>query len=228
MSIFISYSRKDAGFVRRLHVALTAQQRELWVDWEGIPPSADWMREIEAAIDAAEAFVFILSPDAAASPVCQRELAHAVAQNKRLLPVVCRDTDTAAVPPALARLNWIWWREQDSFDAAVLTLLQAVDTDLDWVRAHTRLLVRAVEWEGGAQGASLALRGSELVAAEQWLAAGPSKEPPPTELQTRYIMQSRQQATRRRMQLLGASAVATVVISVLGTLFVFQRQATTL
>lgn len=228
MSIFISYSRKDAGFVRRLHVALTAQQRELWVDWEGIPPSADWMREIEAAIDAAEAFVFILSPDAAASAVCQRELAHAVAQNKRLLPVVCRDTDTAAVPPALARLNWIWWREQDSFDAAVVTLLQAVDTDLDWVRAHTRLLVRAVEWEGGAQGASLALRGSELVAAEQWLAAGPSKEPPPTELQTRYIMQSRQQATRRRMQLLGASAVATVVISVLGTLFVFQRQATTL
>ena len=227
MSIFISYSRKDAVFVRRLHQALTAQQRELWVDWEGIPPSADWMREIEAAIDAAEAFVFMLSPDAAASAVCQRELAHAVAQNKRLLPVVCRDIAAAAAPPALARLNWIWLREQDDFDAAVMTLLQAVDTDLDWVRAHTRLLVRGVEWEGGAQGASLALRGSELVAAEQWLAVGPSKAPPPTELQTRYIMQSRQQATRRRMQLLGALAVATVVISVLGTLFVFQRQATT-
>jgi hypothetical protein len=32
--IFISYSRKDSTFVRRLHNAFAAENREAWVDWE--------------------------------------------------------------------------------------------------------------------------------------------------------------------------------------------------
>ncbi len=226
MSIFISYSRRDADFVRRLHLALEARQRDTWVDWEGIPPSAEWMREIEAAIDAAEAVVFVISPDAVASAVCLRELAHAEAQNKRLLPVVCRDTDAAAVPLALARLNWVRFDDRDGFDDAVCTLLQAVDTDLDWVRAHTRLLLRATEWASKARNPGLALHGSELEAAEQWLVAGPTKEPRPTALQTTYVIESRRRATRRRMQFLGATTAAAIVIAVLGTLFIHQRQET--
>ena len=74
MSLFISYSRRDAAFVRSLHEALTARGRSTWVDWEGIPPSADWMRQIEAAIDGADAVVCVLSPDFVASPVCGREV----------------------------------------------------------------------------------------------------------------------------------------------------------
>jgi WD40 repeat protein len=226
MSIFISYSRKDTAFVRRLHEALAARQRETWVDWEGIPPSADWMREIEAAIDSAEAFAFVLSPDSAASTVCAHELAHAVGHNKRLLPILWRDADAALVPPALARLNWIWLREADDFDAGLQNLLSALDTDLDWVHAHTRLLVRAVEWEAKAHDASLGLHGKDLEAAEQWLALGPTKAPPPTELQTRYVMDSRKQATKRRFRLLSAAGVSLAIIAVLATLFAFQRQAT--
>lgn len=38
-------------------------------------------------------------------------------------------------------------RESDDFDSAVGSLIEALDTDLDWVRAHTRLLVRANEWD---------------------------------------------------------------------------------
>ena len=224
MAIFISYSRKDAGFVRRLHQALAARQRETWVDWEGIAPSADWFREIEAAIDAADAFAFVLSPDSLASAVCGRELAHAVAQNKRLLPIVHRDAVDVPVPPALARLNWIFLRDGDDFDAALGVLLAAVDTDLDWVQAHSRLLVRAREWEGRTLDASLTLRGADLKAAERWLALGPTKTPPPTAPQTRFVIESRRQATKRRFQLLGALAAALIVTAVLGTLSVFERR----
>ena len=32
--VFISYSRRDQAFVRRLHDALVAAGRETWVDWE--------------------------------------------------------------------------------------------------------------------------------------------------------------------------------------------------
>ena len=61
MAIFVSYSRRDDAFVRQLHERILARGRETWVDWEGIPPSADWMREIREAIDAAEAVVFVIS-----------------------------------------------------------------------------------------------------------------------------------------------------------------------
>lgn len=224
MAIFISYSRKDAAFVRRLHEALAAQQRETWVDWEGIAPSADWFREIEAAIDAADAFAFLLSPDSLASAVCVRELAHAVAQNKRILPLVRRDAGDGPVPAALAKLNWIFLRDGDDFDTALGVLLAAVDTDLDWVQAHTRLLVRAREWEGKSLDASLTLRGADLKAAEAWLALGPTKAPPPTAPQTRFVIESRRQATKRRFQLLGGMVVALIVMAVLGTLSVFERR----
>lgn len=226
MAIFISYSRKDAGAVRRLHEALAARQRETWVDWEGIPPSADWMREIEAAIDSAEAVVFVLSPHSLQSEVCTRELEHAVAQHKRLLPVVVRDAGGLAVPDTLARLNWIFLRESDPFDAGVDRLLQAIDTDLDWVQAHTRLIVRSREWEVGGFNASLLLRGDDLDTAERWLAQGPDQQPPPTGTQTRYIIDSRRQATRRRFQVLGAVGVALVAVTVLGTLTVLERRQT--
>ncbi len=224
MAIFISYSRKDTAFVRRMHEALAARQRETWVDWEGIRPSADWMREIEAAIDGADAFIFTLTPDSLASEVCARELAHAVAQNKRILPLVHRDAEGVPVPPALARLNWIFVRDGDDFDAALSVLLSAIDTDLEWVQAHSRLLVRSREWEAKRFDSSLGLRGSDLAAAEQWLALGPTKEPPPTALQTRMIIESRRQATKRRFQLLGGLVVGLVIAAVLSTLWVLERR----
>ncbi len=224
--VFISYSRKDVEFVRRLHDELLACDRHAWVDWEGIPPTADWMQEIGAAINEAEAFAFVVSPDSIASPVCLRELAHAAAQNKRLIPIVWREVDAAKVPEALGKLNWIFFRATDDFPAALHTLLGAVDTDLDWVHAHTRLLVRAHEWEARKQNSSFAVRGDDLKAAEQWLTLGPTKEPKPTELQTRYIIESRRVATKRRFALLGGAVVALMVIAVLGTVaFFIQREA---
>lgn len=223
MSVFISYSRRNTDFVRRLHEALIAHGRETWVDWEGIPPTADWMDEIHAAIDAAEAVAFVLSPDSIKSTVCLQELEHALAQNKRLIPIVCLPVDPAETPPALARLNWVFCHD-GNFDKGLQTLLSAVDTDLDWVKAHTRLLVRAVEWDRRARESSLALRGEDLKAAERWLTEGPTKSPPPTELQTRYIIESRRQASRRRTMLLSGAGVALIASAVLGTLFLLQRR----
>ena len=56
---------------------------------------------------------------------------------------------------------------------------------------------------------------------------GPTKLPPPTELQTRFIIESRRQATQRRTVLMAGAAVALVVIAVLGTLFLLQRDEST-
>ena len=85
--VFISYSRRDKEFVSRLHDRLEASGRSTWVDWEGIPPSAEWLREIYAAIEAGDAFLFVISGHSVVSQVCAAEIAHAVKHHKRLIPV---------------------------------------------------------------------------------------------------------------------------------------------
>src|SRR5213083_2011234 len=90
-AVFISYSRKDKEFVRRLDEALKRRDREAWVDWEGIPPGDKWEKTIYGAIEASHTFIFVLTPDSIASEVCGREIAHAAANNKRLVPIVHRD-----------------------------------------------------------------------------------------------------------------------------------------
>src|SRR4029453_625251 len=117
-------------------------------------------------------FVFVISPDSVASQVCAEEVAHAVKHNKRLVPIVYRDVDAKCVPQSLSLLNWIFFRESDDFNGAFQTLIKAMDTDLDHVREHTRLLARTIEWDDNQRDDSFLLRGGELQEAEQWLKGG--------------------------------------------------------
>ena len=224
VDVFISYAREDVEFVRRLHEALANRDRECWVDWEGIPPSAEWMAEIRTAIDSAEAVVVVISPDLVASHVCAQELKYAVDCNKRIVPVVRREVEAESVEDALAKLNWIFFRDRDDFDASFELLLTALDTDLDWVRAHTRLLVRAVEWENHERNASYTLRGRDLKEGENWLTQAPNNDPKPTSLQTQYVIGSRRAKTVRQGITLGAVAIAVIVAAVLSLVAYFQNQ----
>lgn len=191
--IFISYSRKDTDFMKSLHAALTQQDQDTWVDWEDIPITADWWREIEAGIDASNTFVFVLSPDSVGSKICYQEVEHAVKQNKRLIPIVRREGfDLDRVHPMIGRHNWLYFREQDDFNQAFGQLMQAVTTDLDYVRQHTRLLVRAIEWESNTRNDSFLLRGDDLTTAESWMAESTTKTPHSTEQQHNYILKSRE------------------------------------
>ena len=196
--IFISYSRIDMEFVRRLHKALTSgKNRDTWADFEDIPPAAKWRSEIAAAIERADNFVFIISPDSVASKECKRELAHAIEQHKRLIGLVCREFDSNTIPSALGELNFIFCRSGDDFEGAVESLVTAVETDLEWVKEHTRLLTRAVEWESQRRNSSLLLRGDDLEIAEAWMARSGIKKPAPNELQGQFILASRQDETAR-------------------------------
>src|SRR5687767_1672596 len=173
--VFISYSRKDQAFVRRLFQALTEDRRGVWVDWEGIPVTADWWQEIRTGIEAADNFLFITSSNSLESPICHLELAHASQCNKRIIPVIIADPDEKAAFGALAarelddytlarlegrdilivardnwqvisRHNWMDFQDESKFDAQVKALITAIDMDLDHVRQHTRLHVRAQDW----------------------------------------------------------------------------------
>ena len=223
--IFISYSRKDTDFVRRLDESLKSRGRDTWVDWEGIRPTEEWMQAIHGAIESADTFVFVLTPDSVGSDICSREVAFAAKNNKRMVPVIAREVEAKAVPEPLAKLNWIFCRESDDFEKAIDDLVSALDTDLDWIHAHTRLLTRAIEWENKGKNNSFVLRGDDLRSAEQWLAqAGADKERQPTALQTEYIIASRKASSRRQQITLGAVTFGFVVAIVLAIVALFARQ----
>lgn len=204
--IFISYSRRDNVFARRLVDALKQAGRDSWVDWEGIPYSVDWWREICAAIDAADSFVLIITPDALASPVCNQEIEYARSNNKRIVPVMHRTIDEREMAgkwfeqtweqaartnwTEVKKLNWLFFRDEDDFDKAFASLIETIAQDPEHAREHTRLLVRAREWDADQRDASLLLRGNELREAEAWITSGASKQPQPTALHGEYLRAS--------------------------------------
>lgn len=223
--VFISYARADAGFVwGRLVGALEERDKTVWLDRVDIPPAADWRDRIEKGIEAARAFVFVISPDAVTSYECGQELRQAITANKRLIPVLTRDVDSDSVSFELKRPNWIELRDDEQFDAGVDQLVSAVETDLEWVDTHARLAVRAKEWEGAGHDASLLLRGSDLRDARRWLADQNSHAEAPTADQRAFILASHQATTRRRIATVGAIAAALVISAALGTLAIIRAQ----
>ena len=198
--IFVSYSRRDLAFADRLDAALKLRGFDTLIDRSDIYALEDWWNRIEALIAQADTIVFILSPDAVASDICQREVRFAASLNKRLAPVVHRRIDDAAVPAELARLNFIFFDDEALFGESLDRLAEALETDIEWVRKHTEFGEHARRWmTAGRPGPrGLLLRPPALDEAERWVASRPQNAPAPTEDTQAFIAVSRAAHTRQR------------------------------
>ncbi len=220
--IFISYSRRDSAFADWLRSSLVAQGRSVWIDTADIPPTSQWRQDIADAIAAAGAVLFVLSPDWLTSEVSQRELQYAIDMKKKLIPVVYRDVEHQSVNPALANLNWIFARPADDPGRALQQIMFAIDTDLDYWREGADLLVKAQQWAQGNRRPAFTLRGEPLRKAEQWLAAGATKNYGPNPLQVEYITAGRRASAQRQrvtISALSVGIVVTLVLSIVATSF---------
>ena len=223
--IFLSYSRHDEAFVRRLADALDAAGKDVWVDLDDIRKGADWHAKMLAGIESARVVVPVLSPDFAASGPCAEEIEHALEHNKRLVPVLLRPVERGVLRRELTTPNWIVFDGEAGFDLHLGELVEAADTDLDWLDEHARLLVRALEWDRAPQNAkkSFLLRGADLRGAESWLAVQGSHSESATAEQTAYILASRHAAERRGRITIGAIATALAVSTLLTIFALLQR-----
>jgi WD40 repeat protein len=222
--VFISYAREDRAFVETLRAALERLDLDVW--WDGLIPEGvpDWEAEVRSQIDAACAAVFVVTPDSLASREVGWELAHADGHGKRILPLIHRQVPERAMPRALRGPQWIICRRADELEAAAAAIARAVRTDPEWVRLHTRLLQRALEWREGHDDRSLLLRGRELRRIEQSITAGDApREPRLVPLQRQFIVASAR-ASRWRLGLVaGASVCAVAVAGGLAALALIER-----
>ncbi len=219
--VFISYSRRDGEFAKRLTNRLAQTNRDIWIDWEDIPRAADWLQEIFAGIESAETFVFITSRNSLTSEICNYEVKHALDHNKRIIPLIREDVfgetekdiagewfnksweQTARNNwDALKHLNWIFFNDDAKFEDEFAALVAALEQDLPYIKTHTRLLIRAKEWETSGRNPSLLLTGDEITEAERWVSKPPKGDkqinPDPTALHHDYIAESRKVEDERK------------------------------
>jgi hypothetical protein len=103
LDVFISYSRADADFARKLNDELQLQGKRTWFDQESIASGADFAQEIKQGINACDNFLFILSPRSVNSPYCAEEVEYAAQLNKRFVTVLHRQVNSDDLHPGLAR-----------------------------------------------------------------------------------------------------------------------------
>ena len=223
--IFISYSRRDMAFADRVETALKAFGFDPLIDRSEISAFEDWWTRIQALIARADTILFVLSPDAVASEVCAKEVAFAASLNKRFAPIVHRRVDSQPIPEALARLNFVFFDDDAHFDEAMERLVEALSTDVEWIRKHTEFGEQARQWSqvGRPGPRGLLLRSPMLEEAERWIALRPSGAPAPTEATHSFIAESRRAATQRRNVLSASLGAGLIVALGLAGLAYWQR-----
>ena len=226
LKVFISYSRKDVAFAQKIVAALDARGLASKIDTRDLPKLEDWRRELLGFIREADAVVFIVSQNSISSPVCAWEVEQVANLNKRLAPIILERVSDDRIPTAIVKINYLFFDQREDFDARIDELAQALQTDLVWVKEHTRIGELARRWDEGRRATGLTLRGQELQGAERWIASRPRAAPEPTDLQKAFISESRRAATRRLyFTIVGALVIGAVAIGLAAVAFTQSRLA---
>ncbi len=202
LKVFISYSRDDLKFADQLDVGLRLCGFQPMLDRHGISGGEDWRRRLGSLIRDADTVVFVLSPASASSEICQWEVDEALRLNKRILPAIIRPLEDVTPPPLLQERNYLFFYDEESvpgsgFGTGLAQLVAALQTDLAWIREHTRLLARATEWEMGGRPINRLLSGPDIADAKDWAARRSKDAPAPTNLHLDFIKASEQQEIAR-------------------------------
>lgn len=228
--VFVSYRRLDVDFVKSFVDGLKAEDKEVWVDWEDLPPGgAEFTEDIRRGIESSDSFVAILSPDYLESTYCvDLELGYAIELNKKIIPVVYRKFEDYPVPPAISHINWIYFTphagQENKFEESMPRVIEAIEVDFAYVRDHTRLLQRAREWDTNNRRNSYLLTGDEVTVGETFLMQSATKDPSATEIHHEFIHASRGWENQKVRRNLIIAVSVTILSIVLAAFALVQRQ----
>jgi hypothetical protein len=94
--VFISYSRQDITTVDRIVDRLKSDEFEVWIDRANIKGGDLWTVAIVEAIDTADSFVLMLSPNSTASDNVRKEVQLAQDAKRKLFPLLI---EVVTLPP---------------------------------------------------------------------------------------------------------------------------------
>ncbi|NEP53598.1 MAG: toll/interleukin-1 receptor domain-containing protein, partial [Moorea sp. SIO3C2] len=206
---FISYGRADSKvFATKLHQRLTELGFRIWFDQQDIPLGVDFQNQIDDGIEKSHNFLFIIAPHSVKSAYCLKEIQLAVKLNKRIIPLLhVEPTDCwDKMHPIIEKINWIFFQDnKNDFETSLAGLLQVIHHQSDYVRQHTEILVKALEWSRHQKQTNYLLIGEERKQAQSWLKVRfDDQQPPcvPTDLQCELICESTKNSNNLLTQVL--------------------------
>src|SRR5262249_47489071 len=144
--VFISYSRQDLLAADRFVTALEDEGFKVTIDRRDLPFGEEWLRELADFIAGSDTVVALVSPAFFASKACHCELGQVRATNKRLVPVVIEPVQLEDLPEAIGKIQLLPAQGAFNFEAHLEPLTEALNTDRQWIKEHTRLADRARQW----------------------------------------------------------------------------------
>jgi hypothetical protein len=112
MRIFLSYPSEDRQRVEPIYLALRAQGHPVFFDRKALPPGEEYDIRIRNAIERADLFIFMLSPDAVDAgsyTLTELEIAQKTWELPagRVLPVLLRPVELDRIPPYLRSVTFL-------------------------------------------------------------------------------------------------------------------------
>jgi hypothetical protein len=124
--IFLSYSRRDAGIMRRVKADLTASGFVVWTDEYLTPGTPSWLKIVEEKISQAACLLILMSPDSRQSNWVSKELTFATAHQVPIFPLLVRGDERSSVPLILSGYQYADVRKERAYHANFPALVRAV------------------------------------------------------------------------------------------------------
>ena len=122
--VFISYSRQDREFVKRLTDALSAAGVETWTDVSNIAAGQNWQHQIEKGLLGAEILLYVSSRNTSTSQWMEQELRAFMRGTGRVIPLVIDAEGENSLPSVLCQFQWADFR--NNFTDAMQNLLVGI------------------------------------------------------------------------------------------------------
>jgi hypothetical protein len=107
-NIFISYSRREVGFVDELAGRLENEQYNVWLDYRSLVPGKPWEEQIFQGIRDADTIFLVISKSSIASHNVESEWEHFLGEkNKRIILIIFEAVD---LPVELEKYEWVDFR----------------------------------------------------------------------------------------------------------------------
>ena len=142
-NIFMSYSRREVGFIDDLTNRLEKEGFKVWLDYRTLVPGTPWKGQIDAGLNDSEAVLLVVSKASMASKYVELEWRHFLDKKKRLILLIFEAVD---LPKELEAYEWVDFR--GSYEKGLRELLSQLEKPIQ--EAHpvpeTGFKVPAIVW----------------------------------------------------------------------------------
>jgi hypothetical protein len=121
--VFLSYSSASQPWVRRFLDALTASGITTWFDAHEILPGDRWRDQVEKALRQSRVLVMVITQESVQRPWTFFELGAALADEKRIVPVLSEDVDPSDIPALVRQFQFV---REKSPEAAAKRVAEAI------------------------------------------------------------------------------------------------------